>query len=316
MEQFNNTYILHTLQKHYKHLLIIVLASGVASIIFSSSLFITPKFKSTAVLYPSNVSPYSNETQTEQMVQLLQSGDIRDRIIDSLNLYEHYNIDSKSPQKKSLINNEFKDNFSISKTEFESIEISILDKDPALASKIVEMLISFADKKIQSIQKQKAFEVVQLNKKMFYAVKNQLDSVDTLIKNYSRKYGLLDYGAQTSIAQRAYFKAVLKGNSKSIAESKNLLNNLTEHGYDYVYLGEKASTLRAIHNTQTVEYFKSIREYEKTFTYNNIISKPVISDKKAYPIRWIIVSMSILSSLFLAFLVLLITNRNNSETII
>ena len=73
----------------------------------------------------------------------------------------------------------------VSKTEFESIEITILDEDPAMASKIVENLIDFADKKIQAIQKQKAFEVVKLNKQMFLAVKNQLDSVDTLIKNYS-----------------------------------------------------------------------------------------------------------------------------------
>jgi hypothetical protein len=313
MEQFNNTFIIQTLKKYYKHLLVISILSGALSMIFSSSLFITPKYKSTAVLYPSNVSPYSNESQTEQMVQLLQSADIRDRIIDTLNLYKHYKIDIDHPQKKSIINNEFAENFSVSKTEFESIEISILDEDPAMASKIVENLIDFADKKIQAIQKQKAFEVVKLNKQMFLAVKNQLDSVDTLIKNYSRKFGILDYGSQTSIAQRAYFKAVLKGNSKSISETKTLLNNLTEHGYDFVYLGEQASTLRAIYNTQTVEYYKSIREYEKIFTYNNIVSKPVAADKKAYPVRWIIVAMSVLSSLFLALLVLLVFNKSNSE---
>jgi uncharacterized protein involved in exopolysaccharide biosynthesis len=313
MEQFNNTFIIQTLKKYYKHLLVISILSGTLSILFSSSLFITPKYKSTAVLYPSNVSPYSNESQTEQMVQLLQSADIRDRIIDTLNLYKHYNIDINHPQKKSIINNEFAENFSVSKTEFESIEITILDEDPAMASKIVENLIDFADKKIQAIQKQKAFEVVKLNKQMFSAVKNQLDSVDTLIKNYSRKYGILDYGSQTSIAQKAYFKAVLKGNNKSISEAKNLLNNLTEHGFDFVYLGEQASTLRAIYNTQTVEYYKSIREYEKIFTYNNIVSKPVAADKKAYPVRWIIVAMSVLSSLFLALLVLLVFNKSNSE---
>jgi len=313
MEQFNNTFIIQTLKKYYKHLLVISILSGALSILFSSSLFITPKYKSTAVLYPSNVSPYSNESQTEQMVQLLQSADIRDRIIDTLNLYKHYKIDIDHPQKKSIINNEFAENFSVSKTEFESIEIAILDEDPAMASKIVENLIDFADKKIQAIQKQKAFEVVKLNKQMFLAVKNQLDSVDTLIKNYSRKFGILDYGLQTSIAQRAYFKAVLKGNSKSISETKTLLNNLTEHGYDFVYLGEQASTLRAIYNTQTVEYYKSVREYEKIFTYNNIVSKPVAADKKAYPVRWIIVAMSVLSSLFLALLVLLVFNKSNSE---
>jgi len=315
MEQFDNTFLLNLLRKNYKHLFIVLIVSGLVSAVISSSLFITPKFKSVAVLYPSNVAPYSNESQTEQMVQLFQSADIRDRIIDSLDLFKHYDIDMNHSQKKSVINAEFADNVSISKTEFESIEIMVLDKDPAIAAKVIEAFIYFADKKIQNIQKAKALEVVNLNKNLFHSIKIEIDSIDSLVKTYGRQYGLLDYGAQTVESQKAYYKGLLKNNSKTQIESKAMLNNLVEHGYDFMFLTDKAANLRNIYNSQATEYYKSIREYRKTFTYNNIVSKPVASDKKAYPVRWIIVAMSMLSALFLAFLVLLVTSKNNSDNI-
>lgn len=313
MEEFNNTYLLNLLKRYYKHLIIVLVVSGAIAAIISSPLVITPKYKSVAVLYPSNVSPYSNETQTEQMVQLFQSADIRDKVIDSLKLFKHYEILESHPQKKSLINAEFADNISISKTEYESIEIMVLDEEPSMAAKMIECLIYFADKKIQNIQKAKALEVVNLNKNLFFSIKHELDSIDSLVKYYGNTYGLLDYGAQTVESQKAYYKGLLKNSSKTQTEAKAMLNNLVNHGYDFMFLTDRAANLRNTYNSQATEYFKSVREYQKTFTYNNIVSKPVASDKKAYPVRWIIVAMSMLSSLFLAFLILIVVSKNDSN---
>jgi len=314
MEQFNNIFLVKTLLKYIKQLLYIVIVAGIISALFSSAYFITPKYKSVAILYPSNVSPYSNESQTEQMVQLLQSADIRDKIIDTLDLYKHYKIDKKHPQRKSVINFEYQENLSVSKTEFESIELAVLDENPETAAKIIEILLFFADKKIQNIQKQKALEVVVLNKKIFNNIKFQLDSVDTLVKLYGKRYGLLDYGTQTLIAQKAYFKSSLKNNGKVQSESKLMLNNLVEHGYDFMFLTDKAMALRNIYAEQEREYYKSLKDYEKVFTYNNIISKAIASDKKAYPVRWLIVLSSMLSAAFLGFLVLLMLDNKEDNS--
>jgi len=83
-EFFNSKNIVEILIKWKYHLLIIVAVSVLLAVFFSSSIFITPLFKSYAVVYPSNVSPYSNESETEQMMQIMQSKDIRDSIIKKL----------------------------------------------------------------------------------------------------------------------------------------------------------------------------------------------------------------------------------------
>jgi capsular polysaccharide biosynthesis protein len=311
--QFSNSYLLKLLGANGKIIFIVALLSGIAAAFFSSSIFITPKFKSTAVLYPSNISPYSNESQTEQMVQLLQSADIRNKVIGNLDLFKHYHIDINNPQKNSYVTYVFTENVSISKTEFESIEINVLDEDPAMAVKIVEKLISYTDEKIRNIHKQKSLEVVEVNRQIFSEIKNQIDSVDSLIRVYHREYGLLDYYIQTKEAQKYFFKSVEKNNQNLRKESNKLLTNLGEHGHDFIFLADKAAALRRSYGVQVEEYFKSLRDYQKVFTYNNIISKPIVSDKKAYPVRWIIVSMSMLSSVFLCMILLLFFRKNNLE---
>ena len=91
---FNSIELLKLVKRWRKHLIIVGLISLIGSIIFSSPYFIKPKFKSFALVYPSNLIAYSTESATEQMLQLAQSYDIRDKIIKTFNLFQHYEIDT------------------------------------------------------------------------------------------------------------------------------------------------------------------------------------------------------------------------------
>ena len=89
----NSIELISLLNRWKKQLMIVAGISLLASIIFSSPMFIKPKFKSTAIVYPSNLIAYSTESATEQMLQICQSSTIRDQIIRSFNLLQHYDID-------------------------------------------------------------------------------------------------------------------------------------------------------------------------------------------------------------------------------
>ena len=95
MENFkNNINILKLIFKWKIHFIIIVLLSIICAVIFSGSIFITPLFKSNAVVYPANIASYSDESETEQMLQIFQSRDIKDSVIKKFDLAKHYKIDS------------------------------------------------------------------------------------------------------------------------------------------------------------------------------------------------------------------------------
>src|SRR6187399_2603766 len=91
---FDVLFILSIAAKYKIHLFLITIFSVTLAVIFSSEAFIKPRFKSNAVVYPSNLVPYSTESPTEQMLQLFESDDIRDELIKDFNLFEHYEIDT------------------------------------------------------------------------------------------------------------------------------------------------------------------------------------------------------------------------------
>jgi capsular polysaccharide biosynthesis protein len=66
---FNSIELIQLVKKWKKHLIVVGAVSLLGSVIFSSPLFIKPKYKSFALVYPSNLIAYSTESATEQMHQ-------------------------------------------------------------------------------------------------------------------------------------------------------------------------------------------------------------------------------------------------------
>ena len=124
-----------------------------------------PMYKSSAVLYPANLSPYSKETPTEQMVQLLNSEDVRDSLVKELHLFKHYQIDSINGYPRFEIMKKLEENISVGKNQYEAIEVDVLDEDPKMAQRICQALIHFMDLKAISLIHNRALELAAVNKK-------------------------------------------------------------------------------------------------------------------------------------------------------
>ncbi|HJN05616.1 MAG TPA: hypothetical protein QF480_03290, partial [Bacteroidales bacterium] len=60
----------------------------------------------------------------------------------------------------------------------------------------------------------------------------------------------------------------------------------------------------------------AMRFFDSNLTYTNIVSYPYPSDKKSYPIRWLIVSLVSLSSFVMALLVIFfLENKKKQSTV-
>ena len=65
-----------------------------------------------------------------------------------------------------------------------------------------------------------------------------------------------------------------------------------------------------VHNTPRPEVVVPL-DFHRHYTHANVLSKPFPSDKKSFPVRWLIVVMSTLAAIFLAVIVAgTIENRN------
>src|SRR5690606_8962837 len=94
-----------------KPLIIVTLTAAVLAAVFSSPFFIKPKYKSTVTVFPTttnslskallpqqfssrgqDILEFGEEEQAEQLLQILNSDEIRDGIIKKYNLMKHYEI--------------------------------------------------------------------------------------------------------------------------------------------------------------------------------------------------------------------------------
>ncbi len=304
---FNSIELLQLVKKWKKHLIIIGIISLVGSVIFSSPFFIKPKYKSFALIYPSNLIAYSTESATEQMLQLAQSYDIRNKIIKTFHLFEHYGIDTvKNKIFRSEVYKKYDENIIIKKTEYESMEITVFDTDPIIASAIADSIIHYFDVKARDLQVEKSYEVMIISQDQLEVKKKEMDSLQNRMREYSMQYGLLDYKEQSKEVTRAYMRGLTVGNKKVIDETNKIMEGLRDKGTEFNSLNEHLWRIRGTYNDLKLQYDIAYRDVYKKLTYANVVTRPFASDKKSYPVRWLIVVISVGSSLLLAFMVLLI----------
>ena len=191
--------------------------------------------------------------------------------------------------------------------QFESIEISASSTDPVKARDIVQEIIDQLNIVILETQKEKYKEIILINSKMVNEKRVELDSLQNLIHDISTKYGLLDYIAQSEEVTEGYLKFLIAGKKgKDFEEAKALYKNLEEHGRHFHNLHAQLNMVNVEYMERKTNYEHSLKDYNKVQTYSNVIVSPEVPDKKSYPIRWLIVVLAAASSVFFAFIILLI----------
>lgn len=312
---FDNQRILQIIWGRKLHFVVVGIIAIVLAAIFSGSFFIQPKFKSTARVYPVNIDVLSNESETEQMLEIINSNDIRLKMIDGFNLYEAYNIKKENPYSFTYIIDEYLSNVSARKTEFETVEIRVLDWDPQRASDMCDSIVHFYNEKTRELFRIKELEMVEasswdLNKKY-----QELDSVMTSLDKVRKEYGILDYNSQVPEITRGYMNALSTGRGTTADAKKieKLYNNISKEGSKAIWLESRFKHLTTVIDSLSIEHDFYLSEYEKQITYSHVVEHPVPSDKKSYPVRWVIVAFSTISALFLALLVFLVLDYRKQE---
>ncbi len=311
---FANMNILKLLFKWKIHLVAIVLLSLILAAIFSGPAFITPMYKSYALVYPSNVQPYSEESQSEQMLQYFQSKEIRDNIIRKYNLAKRYEIDTSYKYYQTAMLGEYSTNISISKTPYESVRIDVMDSDPQVACDIVTDIINFYNLKVLETHRKKYKEVVD-----FLAVRlenKRLEIGEVEKKHYELRteYGLVDYPNQSREIARGFLGTVDGNNAQyvNIEEVLKLKKNLEEKGGDFIFYNDRYFDLVQEYGRIKMDYENAQMNYERDISYVSVVSEPFPADKKSYPVRWVILALTAIATLFCSFIIILIIENFQS----
>lgn len=319
--KFDAIEVLLFLYKKKMPIIIITIIGIISSII--ASLVITPKYQSKVILFPATQSslskslltdnPYKDdvlkfgeEEDAERLIQVLYSDYIKDFIINKYNLIEHYEIDTNSAYPQTSLYKEFQSNITFKKTEFQSIEIKVLDTDPQMAADIANDIASMVDTVINNMIKERAYEAYQIVEKQFNFMTNYVANLEDSLKRI-REYGVLDYEIEVEMYSGAYGTALAENslNATNRAIFENKFEALEKFGGNYLYLYgileyEKESLVILREKLQ-----ESKVNAENVIANKFVVNTAMPAEKKSYPVRWLIVTISTISTfLFSIFLVI------------
>lgn len=311
---FDNRRILQLIWKRKFHFIIIGLIALVLSAVFSGPAFITPKYKSVARIYPTNIWTLSNESETEQMLEVLNSNDLKFRMFDAFELDKVYRVSKEDPKYLTYMLDIFNTNVSVSKTQFETAEIKVLDENPVRASNMCDSIIHFYNQKVRELHKVKDKEMVDISKKALERKQQELKKVELRLDSLRTATGILNFNEQVPELTRGYVGALAtgRGNASDTKKIERMYDNFSKSGSQAMFLENQYKTTISVIDSLTNVYETYLTEYEKDITYSHIVEYPFPADKKSYPVRWLIVLLSTAAAVFFSLLVFLVLDYNKA----
>lgn len=282
-----NSNLFQVALKNKKVLIIVAVVSAILSVVFSSPTFIKPKFKSQAIIYPSNLGEYSEESPIEQMMQWFESRTIKENLIKEFDLAKHYDINPEDKLADYYLLAEYNENVKINETKYQSAEIVVTDTDPEQAYKMVNSIVDNVNQVIRAEHKKRAKEDLVTLETQFNKTKNELDSVSSELKKIRKDYHIINYTSQSEQVMRGYLRT-FDGASKTSSnydEIVKLKDNIEEKGGDFIKLEQRVFQLLEAYQLHEKEYNEALKTFTRKMTYTNMVSEPAISQKKVYPIQ-------------------------------
>lgn len=285
MSDFGNTYeiknTLNFFKRHWKLLTIVFVVAAAVSVV--ASLMVTPRYKSSAILFPTSSNrlskailadrysldymDYGIERDCEYAIQILISQSMEDDVCSRFNMMEHYGISSDDPQKLFKLHEAYRSNVSVKRTEFLGVEISVLDVDPQWAADIANFMASNYDTLTSRIQQDRSRDAYMIMQDVCSELEADIRSLEDTLRKDKNRFGISE-----------------------------LISNKTH---------ELAELQTRMSQTKV--------DMARPVSYKFWLDKATPADKKAYPKRAVIVLLGTLGTLALLILLLLIFDRAKNE---
>ena len=198
--------------------------------------------------------------------------------------------------------NEYRSKIKIAKTPYAAVSITVMDQNPETACGIAKDILNFYDDKVHTLHKEKVGEVVAMYERQLREKQRDIDSLKKRYTDICTTYGISDISSQS----REVTKSMLGGSAKAT----EMQANMEKYGAEIIDLQTKIAAEGNTYVSIKVDYEQNLRFYNSDLTYSNIITEPFPSDKKAFPVRWVVVALSAMGALLLSIVVaFIIENR-------
>lgn len=327
-QQFNSFSLVQFMWQKRKTLILVCLVVAVVSLI--ASFLVTPKFKSTAIVYAPrtnsvakillneesynerlDMKAYADDEETEQMMEILNSREIKDILIDKFDLYNHYGLGEGVSYRQTQMYKYLKGNIEVKRTQYGAIAVSVIDKDPQVAADMANEILVLLDSVKNRIDHERTIASYNLLKRQLEIVDAEVqridDSVQVLMQN-----GVFDFKSQSERVMQQYATAVAQGNTAGMKRLEDELKKMATWGPRSLTLYEEQAYFREYQSVVKIKMMNAIVDMDTEIPVKFVIERAIPADKKTYPKKSLIVLLSTVSAFILAVLVLLTIDKIKS----
>ncbi|MBK8499492.1 MAG: hypothetical protein IPL52_11925 [Flavobacteriales bacterium] len=294
------------------------LAVGVAA-----AFIITPLYRSEVIMFPAitnsaskallneqstgrdDILALGDEEDSEQLLQLLHSDHIRDRVAQNFDLYRRYDIPLDGKHRNSDLREAYEEHITFEYTKFSSVRVDVLDEQPDTAAAIANFIADQVDSVWRHMAReraQKGFTLVETKVKALEAdIRSWQDSMQVL-----RELGVHDYHTQTERYNEYMGAAILKGDQRAVKEFEERFKVLAKYGGAYVTLQDRLFNETKRLSIMRMKLEQAQADLESDLPHKFVVNMAQPADKKAYPIRWLVTAICGISALLLALLLIVV----------
>ena len=191
---YNHQISIQFFRRWWKILTAVFVLGIIASAIAAWS--IKPLYKSSAVIFPTNSNrlskaimgyhysmdfmDYGIERDCEYAIQILSSKRMQQAVCERFNLMEHYGIPADHPHRLFKLDEQYRSNITVKRTEFLGVEIGVLDQDPLWAADIANYIASMYDTLCHEIHHDRALSAAEVMEGVCASMEREIDSLSSL----------------------------------------------------------------------------------------------------------------------------------------
>lgn len=313
----NSNELLLFLWRKRKTLIFTTIIAGALGVVISLSM--TVLYESNAIVFPAATSTVSfseqrnakasamdfgEEEHAEQLIQILQSTRIKNRLIPRFNLAEVYEIEPDDENFNYKLSQAYEEHINFERTRFGSINISVLDQEPERAARIANSIVTLIDTVKNNLIKERTIPAYEVNKRKIDKMNKDQEELINKMDSLS-KLGVVNAEARANL-----FSAMNESKTKEdkLFFKEKIDANL-KHGAKYDALASLREYRIEKLTAQEMAYEQAESNAFEDFNHKFVVEWAVPSDKKAKPKRSIIVIVFTFATLFFVIITLLIRDK-------
>lgn len=328
--EYNSFSLLRFVFSKWKIFLIVFVVAAVLSFVCAS--LIRPHFRATAVIFgprtnsvskilladESNnerldIKAYAIEEETEQMMEILGSRDIKDAIIKKYNMMEHYGLDSSKKYWQTKLYKYMNESLVIKRTKYGAISITFDDYDPVLACNVTNDILDLLDSTKRRMENERAAAAYEVMEKQLNDVNAEIKRIDDTIQMIM-SHGVFDFESQSERVMQQYAIAVAQGNTAAVQRLSAELEKLSTWGPRAEALHDVQFNFRKYQAMVKQRMMDTKVDMENEIPTKFVVERAIVPDKKSYPKKSIVMTLSVVSSLIVTLIILLVVENLKGTT--